>query len=260
MKRSALFAFVLPIVAFAAPPADVVSALESLRDQRSYSWEVINGDPGMVAQNVQTRRGTVTTLQQSTSPNIKGSVDLAGDTLLRREWPEGLRLDTLITASGDTLTLTPEGWMTEKEILTAQADERVRDSGVTDRTIWLRRADRPDTRRPDQELIGLLKINPPFETVSTDSYLTRFRVGADGQSASTDDSSGYAVTIKLNLRSGMIRDYEVSVEGTRAVTRSRIKVPVTEHRIVILTYVPIRRVDVPSEARAKLASASRPTR
>ena len=37
--------------AFAAPPAGLASALEHLRDQKSYSWEVINGDPGLVAFN-----------------------------------------------------------------------------------------------------------------------------------------------------------------------------------------------------------------
>src|SRR5882672_8937994 len=84
----------------AAPPAVLAAALESLRDQKSYSWQVINGDPGPVAQNFETRRGTVTTVLQNTSPNIKGSIDLNGDVLLEREWSDGLKLETFIAANG----------------------------------------------------------------------------------------------------------------------------------------------------------------
>src|SRR5215207_6540439 len=90
-----LLFFSTPILA-AAPPAALVSSLEYLRDQKSYSWEVINGDPGPVAQQFQTRRGTVTTVQQSTAPNMKGQVDRNGDMLIQREWSDGLRLDTII--------------------------------------------------------------------------------------------------------------------------------------------------------------------
>ena len=66
------------LVALAGPPSALVSALEYLRDQKSYSWEMINGDPGPVAQQFETRRGTVTTVQQSMSPNMKGQIDRSG--------------------------------------------------------------------------------------------------------------------------------------------------------------------------------------
>ena len=81
----ALLVLFLPCCLRAAPPAALASALEYLRDQRSYSWETINADPGPVTQNVQTRRGTFMTVQQNTSPHIQGSIDRAGDTLLRRD-------------------------------------------------------------------------------------------------------------------------------------------------------------------------------
>ena len=58
--------------------------------------------------------------------------------------------------------------------------------------------------------------------------------------------------ITLHLRGGLIRDYEISIEGSRAVTRARVKVPVREHRIVILTYVPVSRIDLPPAALEKL--------
>src|SRR5947207_15670543 len=112
MRRIALIIWAMGFASgshAAAPvPPAVVNALEYLRDQRSYSWEVINGDPGPVAQSVETRRGTVTTVQQNTSPHVTGSIDLNGDTLVRREWPDGLQLDTIVTADGKTITNTPK--------------------------------------------------------------------------------------------------------------------------------------------------------
>ena len=124
--RQGALAFLAVTIANAAPPAALVSALEYLRDQKSYSWEVINSDPGPVAQQFETRRGTVTTVQQSTAPNMKGKIDRNGDMLILREWPDGLKLETVITRDGTMVTNTPDGWLTDREILTAQAEERLR--------------------------------------------------------------------------------------------------------------------------------------
>jgi hypothetical protein len=246
-------------VSSAAPPAALASALEYLRDQKSYSWEVINGDPGPVAQQFQTRRGTVTTVQQSTAPNIKGQLDRNGDMLIHREWSDGLRLDTIITTDGTMVTKTPEGWLTDREILTAQAEERLRGQTPTARYLWLRRADRPDIRRPDQELVPFLKSSGEFESLA-DSYVTKLRSRAGDPTKPNEDDAepGTNVTVTMNLRGGIIRDYEVKIDATRRATRARISVPVSEQRIVILTYVPVSRIDIPYEAREKL-KAGRPT-
>lgn len=242
--------------AFAAPPAGLATALEYLRDQRSYSWEVINGDPGPVAQQFDTRRGRVTTVHQSTLPHVKGQLDRQGDMLIIREWPDGLRLETIIAADGTMVTNTPEGWLTDREILTAQADERIRSQTPTPRAMWLRRADRPDIRRPDQELVPLLKSNGEFDFTG-DSYIAHIRSRAADPSQPNADDAEPAVEVKvtMNVRNGMIRDYEVKIDATRRATRARIAVPISEQRIVILTYVPISRIDVPEEARVKLAAA-----
>lgn len=242
-----------------APPNALASALEYLRDQKSYSWEMINGDPGPVAQQFETRRGTVTTVQQSMSPNMKGQLDRNGTMLIQREWSDGLRLDTIITIDGTMVTKTPEGWLTDREILTAQAEERLRGQAPTPRYLWLRRADRPDIRRPDQELVPFLKSNGEFEAL-VDGYVARIRSRAGDPSKPNEDDAepGTNVTVTMNLRGGIIRDYEVKVEGTRRATRARIAVPVSEQRIVILTYVPVSRIDIPPEAREKLLAA-RPT-
>ena len=56
----------------------------------------------------------------------------------------------------------------------------------------------------------------------------------------------------MNVKNGIIRDYEVKIEAVRRVARSRVQVPISEQRIVILTYVPINRVDLPEAALAKL--------
>lgn len=235
-----------------------MSALEYLRDQKSYSWEVINADPGPVAQQFETRRGTVTTVQQSTAPNVKGSVDRNGNMLIRREWTDGLRLETIIMADGTTLTKTPEGWMTDREILTAQAAERVSAQGLTARAIWLRRADRPDLRRPDQELAPLLKTPGPF-TAAGDSYTVSavIRPAGSGKAKEEDSQPPTHVTITMNLRGGVIRDYEIKIEATRPVTRARVQVPISEQRIVVLTYLPVSKIDIPYEAEQKLR-ASKP--
>jgi hypothetical protein len=243
----------------ATPPAALVSALEYLRDQKSYSWETINSDPGPVAQQFETRRGTVTTVQQNLAPNMKGQLDRNGDMLIRREWSDGLRLDTVITADGAMVTNTPEGWMTDREILTAQADERLAGQSPTARYLWLRRADRPDIRRPDQELVPFLKSSGEFESTG-DGYIAHIRSRAGDPARPNEDEAEPAtnVTVTMNLRGGVIRDYEVKIEGTRRTTRSRIAVPVSEQRIVILTYVPVSRIDVPAEAREKLKPARPP--
>ena len=69
------------------------------------------------------------------------------------------------------------------------------------------------------------------------------------------DRIGWHAKVTMNVRNGMIRDYEVKIDATRRATRARIAVPISEQRIVILTYVPVSRIDVPEEARAKLAAA-----
>ena len=59
---------------------------------------------------------------------------------------------------------------------------------------------------------------------------------------------------------GMVRDYEVKLEGTQRTTRARIAIPISEQRIVIITYVPITRIDIPPEAREKLGGAGAASR
>ena len=259
LARILFFALGSATAALAAPPAGLASALEHLRDQKSYSWEVINGDPGLVAQQFETKRGTVTSLQQNVSPNIKGQVDRNGDMLIQRAWADGLRLDTVIAADGAMITLTPEGWLTDREILTAQAEERLRGQAPTARYLWLRRADRPDIRRPDQELVPFLKSAGEFEFTG-DSYIARIRsrAGDPGKPNDSDNEPASSVTVTMNLRGGVIRDYEVKVETTRRATRARIAVPVSDQRIVILTYVPVSRIAVPDEAKEKLKAARNP--
>jgi hypothetical protein len=257
--RCAAVALALTGFAQAAPPAALVSALEYLRDQKSYSWEAINSDPGPVAQRLETRRGTLTTVQRSMSPNLKGQIDRNGDMLIRREWPDGVQLDTIIAADGTTVTRTPDGWMTDREILTAQAEERLRGQTPTARQVWLRRADRPDIRRPDQELVPFLKSSLPFQATA-DGFITqlRSRNGDPARPNEADSEPATDVTVTMNLRGGMIRDYEVKLEGTQRATRARIAVPVSEQRGVIITYVPVSRIDIPPEAREKLALARNP--
>ena len=187
----------------------------------------------------ETRRGTVTTVDRNLAPNLKGSIDRNGDMLIQREWADGLRLDTVIAADGVIVTKTPEGWMTDREILTAQAEERLGGQTATPRFQWLRRADRPDVRRPDQELAPLLKT--PFEFEATgEGYIARIRSRSGDPAKPNDDDTEPAtnVTVTMNLRAGVIRDYEVKIEASRRATRARVTVPFSEQRIVILTYCP----------------------
>lgn len=256
--RILLLLAALPALAVATPPPELASALEYLRDQRSYSWEVINGDPGPVAQQFETRRGRLTTVQQNTSPNLKGQIDRNGDMRILREWADGLRLETIITADGHMVTLTPDGWMTDREILTAQANERLRNQAPTARYLWLRRADRPNIRRPDQELVPFLKSTGKFE-FNGDSYIAEIRSRA-GDPAEPADQAEPAIDVRvaMNVRNGLIRDYEVKIDAIRRATRARIAVPISEQRIVIVTYVPVSRIDIPDEAQAKLDAMRQP--
>lgn len=260
--------YLLPLVAglaaaVAAPPSGLTYALERLRDQKSYSWEMINADPGPVAQQFETRRGTVMTVQQNISPHLKGRLDRSGNMLIEREWSDGVRLETYIAADGTMITNTPDGWMTDREILSALAEERVR-GGVSPRHRWLRRADRPEIRRPDQELVPFLKSNSEFEA-SGDSYVVRGRIHTDGtvtsSASAADDSQASAfVVVTMNVRDGVVRDYEVKIDATRRVPRARVQVPVSDQRIVIISYLPVTRLDLPPEAQQKLEAARQPTK
>lgn len=245
----------LALMGRAAPPAALASALEYLRLQKSYSWEMINADPGPVAQRLETRRGNVTLVQQNISPHIVGSVDMNGHVLIRRDWADGIALETIILGSGETVTGTPEGWMTAQEVLSALADERLQAGTSTPRQTWLRRADRPDLRRPDQELLPLLKSTQTFEATG-DTYTTRGQIHPGAVSGGNPQDAGprVDVTVTLNLRSGMVRDYEVRIDATQSVSRARVQIPVSEQRIVILTYLPVARIPIPEDAREKLRS------
>lgn len=256
---------ILASPALGTPPPGLVAALEYLHDQRSYSWELINSDPGPIVREFATRRGTVTDVQRSTLPNVKGQLDRNGDMLIVREWSDGLRLETVIASDGTMVTNTPEGWLTDREILTAQAEERIRNQRPTSRYLWLRRADRPDIRRPDQELLPFLKTTTPID-FNGDSYIAhiRSRAGDPSEPNANDSEPAIDVKVTMNVRNGILRDYEVKLEATRRTTRARIAVPISEQRIVILTYLPVNRIDIPDAARAKLdaarksSSASRP--
>ena len=121
--RLAVLALAPSAWAIAAQPAELAAALQSLRDQRSYSWEVINGDPGPVAQEQQTRRGKVTTVRQNSSPHVKGTLAQSGESLFRLDWPDGLQMDAFVSVAGTNVIKTPEGWMTGPEVLAALADD-----------------------------------------------------------------------------------------------------------------------------------------
>lgn len=241
--------------ALAAPPPGLFNALQRLRDQKSYSWEVINADPGPVAQQFETRRGTVTTVQQNISPHVKGCIDRNGDMLIEREWSDGVRLETVIATDGTMITNTPEGWMTEREVLNAIAEERVR-GGMSPRHRWLRRADRPEIRRPDQELVPFLKSEANFEA-SGNSYVVRGRIRTDGSMASEEDDgqTNAYVVVTMNVQGGVVRDYEVKVDSTRRMARARIQIPVSDQRIVIITYLPTTKLSLSDDALQKLKGA-----
>lgn len=238
----------------ATPPPALAAALERLREQQSYSWEVINTDPGPVATEVETRRGTITTVQQNTSPHVRGWIDRQGDVRLVRTWSDGISLETVIAADGVQITRTPEGWMTDREILSAIADERVQAEGITPRLRWLRRADRPEIRRPDQELVPFLRSAGAFEATG-DGYLVQARIRSDGTMLTDEEEGSPAATVAvtMNVQRGVVRDYEVRVEGR--VTRARLSIPISDQRIVVITYLPVSRLDLPEAARAKLQDA-----
>ena len=230
------------------PPA-LASAVQQLRAQGSYSWEIINADPGPVQQSTDTRRGRVTLVQQNTSPHVKASRATNGDMLMTRDWSDGLQLETLVTADGQMVTNTPEGWLTNQEVLSAISEERGSSSPNTARYQWLRRADRPDTRRPDEELPMVVAAAKDFE-VTGDSYSAHLHIG--GNEHEDSGRNPLDVTIIVNLRGGVVRDYQITVQGSRTFARAGLQLPLSDDRSVILTYVPVRRLDVPDEAWAKL--------
>jgi hypothetical protein len=259
LLRLSLATLLLARAALAAAPPPLAAALQKLRDQKSYSWEIINSDPGPVAQRLETRRGTVTAVQQNTSPHVKAQIDRNGVLELQRDWADGLQLDTIVSADGTMITKTPEGWMTDREILGALAEERLKNAGATPRNVWLRRADRPDVRRPDEELVPLLNFDD-IEAAG-DSYIAHARIHGDGSKASDEDDGQpvYDVTMTLNLSGGVVRDYEVKLAGTRrAPGRIRTPLQVNDQRIVVITYLPISKIVIPPEAQEKLAAAKLP--
>jgi hypothetical protein len=239
----------------AALPAELAAALRYLKEQPSYSWEFINGDPGVVAQEIQTSRGPITAMKQSLTPHLLGRLVSTGDALFRRDWPDGLQMDTLVTANREMATLTPEGWMADREILEALAEEQTRHDNATPRSIWLKRADRPVLSRPDQELAVFLKGDHEFE-ISGDAYITTLEVTAAGAEKSSEDNPPRMTLIyTLHVTDGVIRTYEVKTEYTRVTARARIKVPSSDDRLAIITYLPVTTLGLPEEAWSKLKPA-----
>jgi hypothetical protein len=100
-------------------------------------------------------------------------------------------------------------------------------------------------------LLPFLKSSEPFETHG-DTYIVRLRGRAPGEEEGEPTTQ---VTVAMNVRAGAVRDYEVKIEAMRRATRARIALPVTEQRIVVLSYLPIGRIDIPPEAAEKLAAA-----
>jgi len=259
LTRAALLLALLVAVAIpparAALPRALAAAVQYLREQDSYSWEVINGDPGPVEQTFETARGTVKSVQRNLTPHLKGRISASGEMLIERDWPDGLVLQTLVTADGAMVTNTPEGWLTHQEILEAIAAERMRPDGPTDRVQWLPLAEAVDTRRPLVELAPFLEPQREFEA-SGDNFSCAVRIQAGGPAAAGDDSQTIGgATVTLHVVGGVLRDYEIKSQIARYVTRAKIPVVSNSDRIVILTYLPVGRFDVPDEARAKLKSA-----
>src|SRR5438094_950646 len=83
----------------------------------------------------------------------------------------------------------------------------------------------PDGRRPAQESSPMLKSTTPFEAVADDTYVARGKVRPAGAGKSDDDEStpAFDVVITLHLSGGMVRDYDVTIEGSRAVSRARVQ-------------------------------------
>ena len=235
-----------------ALPPELAAAMQNLRDQRSYSWEVINGDPGPVAQSVETARGIIKTVQQNTSPHIRGRISATGEMLLEIEWPDGLAMQTFVAADGARVTNTPDGWLSRQEVLEEIAAERMRAGGSSVRMQWLQLADALDIRRPDQELAPFSDNRREFESTG-EMFVCRVQI-QPGKTAANDEQTetiGEAV-ISIHVSSGVVRDYEIKSEVARYVSRSRIPVVINGDRIVILTYLSVGRINVPDEARAKL--------
>ncbi len=230
-------------------PAALAAAVQHLREQRSYSWEIINADPGPVAQTVETRRGAKLAVQQNFAPHVKGALAANGDMLLKRDWADGMLLETFVTADGQTITRTPEGWLTNQEVLTAIADERINTGAPSLRYLWLRKADRPDLVRPDEELPSIVRAATECE-VSGDAYT--LRIHFDASARERTGLGSLDVTAIVNVRSGVIRDYQLTVQGSRTLARAGLQLPLSDDRFVILTYLPVRKLDVPDEALAKL--------
>lgn len=244
----------------AAQPPELAAALRYLAEQKSYSWEVINSDPGPVTQTFETRRGTATLVQQSSSPHMKGSVTADGERLVDRDWTDGMKMQVFVTADGRTVTKTPEGWMTDQDVLQAIADERTQGDEPSERYQWLRRADRPNLHRPDQELSRLLKgAGNDFE-VSGDTYTISetIPVNSSDKSDGEDPGTGIKVTFVLHISGGVLRDYEVKIDVPQRRFRRSLQPAVHEDNTVILTYVPVTRLYVDDEAREKLAAKTKP--
>lgn len=243
----------------AALPGDLAKAVQFLRDQRSYSWESINGDPGPVKQTIETARGTVTTVQQNLAPHIRGRRAANGEMWFERDWPDGLAMQTFVAADGSNATKTPEGWLSRTEILEAIAQERLQPAATSKRMEWLPRAEAIETLHPIEELAPFLDPTQVFDEVDG-AFSCKLEIQRGSPGSPEAQSVGNA-TISIHVTGGIIRDYELKTEISRRVTRSRISIVSYSDCIVILSYLPVGRIDVPEEARAKLkASAVKPGR
>ena len=254
-RAALLLTFVLAAISpgRAALPPELAAAVENLRAQHSYAWEIINGDPGPVEQNIETVRGTVKSVQRNQAPHVKGRVSASGEMLIERDWPDGMSMQTFVAADGAMVTKTPDGWLTQQEILEAIAAERLRPDGASPRAQWLPRAEAVDTQRPAEKLAPFVGPQSDFE-LSGDAYVNSFRVqtGNPATAGKDDSQSVGSGTLTIHLEGGVLRDFELKSEIAHYLTRARIPVVDNNDLIVILSYIPVGRINVPEEARAKL--------
>lgn len=224
MNRCPRFAFCLLVAATLArlqadPLDEVAAAYRRLREERSYSWETMEGNPGGInAPGVfktpyGLARGSVTV--ERIVPHVQGMKRSDDSTIIVAETPRDSGATAVIPPGGGGVVSTPTGWMTREELqpLVQAAVKK----GSSSRNALQIASAALATKRPEVELAVLINDVHGFHRIGDDMVgelsprIADWVFGPAPSHLLVKDVTG---SISLQLRDGLIRSYTVRTEAT----------------------------------------------